>query len=238
VDLHGSPGREAATGRGCLVALCEALQADDKRLDNQRIAVQGFGNVGSWFCKLAAERGASIVAISDAGGAVRQAGGLDIGKLIEHVQERGTVDGFSGGEAMPPGELLAVDCDVLVPAAVGHVLTAETAPNVRAAYVLEAANGPCTLEGDRILRERGIQCLPDIWVNAGGVTASYFEWIQNNQHMRWKEDDVNERLCEFMVRAHGAIRQSMRAHDCDMRTAALVVAVQRVNAATDRRGFG
>jgi glutamate dehydrogenase (NAD(P)+) len=171
-------------------------------------------------------------------GAVWKGDGLDIPGLLEHSRNAGTVRGFPGGDPLPGDQLLAVDCDVLVPAALGHVLTDKTARDVRAAYVLEAANGPCTFDGDRVLRERGIQCLPDIWVNAGGVTVSYFEWTQNTQHFRWGEREVNERLERFMVQAHPALRTAMREHGCDMRTAAFLIAVQRVNAATERRGLG
>jgi glutamate dehydrogenase (NAD(P)+) len=238
IDLHGSHGREAATGRGCLIAIREALAADGKRVAGTRFAIQGFGNVGSWFAKLASEQGAKIVAVSDVHGAVFKADGLDVPALLEHARNAGTVRGFEDAEALPGEQLLAVDCDVLVPAALGHVLTERTARDVRAAYVLEAANGPCTFEGDRVLRERGIQCLPDIWVNAGGVTVSYFEWTQNTQHFRWKEDDVNARLETFLVEAHASLRAAMREYGCDMRTAAFIIAVQRVNAATERRGIG
>jgi glutamate dehydrogenase (NAD(P)+) len=238
IDLHGSRGRDAATGRGCVIALREALAADGERLKGQRCAVQGFGNVGSWFSRLASEQGARIVAVSDARGAVWNGGGLDIAALLDHKRETGSVRCFSGGQALPADDLLSVECDVLVPAALGRVLTERSAPGVHASYVVEAANSPCTPAGDRILRERGIQCLPDIWVNAGGVTVSYFEWIQNNQHMRWSEQQVNERLESMLVDAHRALRETMDEYGCDMRTAAFALAVQRVNAATERRGLG
>lgn len=238
LELHGSFGREAATGRGCLHALTLVLEADGKKLAGTRIALQGFGNVGSWFARLAHERQAKIVAVSDVKGAVFNGDGLDIPALLKHARDTGSVQGFGGGAALPADQLLAVECDVLVPAALGHVLTEQTARDVRASYVLEAANAPCTFDGDRVLRERGITCLPDIWVNAGGVTVSYFEWTQNTQHFRWKESEVNARLESFIGSAHDILRTTMQRYECDMRTAAFVVAVQRVNEATQLRGLG
>jgi glutamate dehydrogenase (NAD(P)+) len=238
LDLHGSHGRLAATGRGCLIALREALDADGQSLNDQRIAVQGLGNVGSWFARVARAHGAKVVAVGDRRGTVVNDDGIDVEALVEHKRHEGTVRGFDGGELAAPEDVLAADCDVLVPAAIGRVLNEETAPNVQASYVLEAANGPCTIEGDAILAQRGVKCLPDIWVNAGGVTVSYFEWIQNNQHVRWDEHEVNERLQSRMVAAHEALRDAMREHDCDMRTAAFIIAVERVDAASNRRGFG
>lgn len=238
IDLHGSFGREAATGRGCISALERVLRHDGKQLKGARLAVQGFGNVGSWLTRLAAERGAKIVAVSDVEGAVHRGDGLDVEALLEHARQQGRVHDFAGGEPLARDALLGIDCDVLVPAALGHVLTEETARSVRARYVLEAANGPCTFDGDRVLRERGITVIPDIWVNAGGVTVSYFEWTQNTQHFRWNEDDVNTRLESFMTAAGDAVAAAVQKHRCDMRTAALIVAVQRVNAATERRGMG
>jgi glutamate dehydrogenase (NAD(P)+) len=240
LDLHGSLGREAATGRGCLTAIREVLAADGKKLAGTRFAIQGFGNVGSWFAKLAAEQGAKIVAVSDVHGGVFAGDGLDVPALFAHARDTGGVAGFvqAKAQALPGDQLLGVECDVLVPAALGHVLTEHSAKDVRARYVLEAANGPCTVGGDDVLQQRGVQCIPDIWANAGGVTVSYFEWTQNTQHMRWEEDEVNLRLERAMVRAHKELRESMHEHRCDMRTAAFLLAVHRVRAATERRGLG
>jgi glutamate dehydrogenase (NAD(P)+) len=238
VELHGSLGREAATGRGCLVAIREALAADGKELRGTRFAVQGFGNVGSWFTRLAHAQGAKIVAASDVKGGVYDADGLDIVKLVEHVAATGSVVGFRGAEPIGTGAPLRVECDVVVPAALGHVIDAKVAGEVRAAYVLEAANGPCTVEGADLLEKRGVQCLPDIWANAGGVIASYFEWTQNIQQMRWSEDRVNEALERHMVAAHEQLRKTMARLRCGMRTAAFALAVERVKAAIDLRGLG
>jgi glutamate dehydrogenase (NAD(P)+) len=238
VSLHGSLGREAATGRGCLIALREVLVADGKKLDGTRVAVQGFGNVGSWFARLAHERGARIVAASDRHGGVYRRDGLDIPKLADHVALTGSVVGFPDAQVVTNEEVLTTDCDVLVPAALGHVIDAKIAKAVRAKYVLEGANGPCTLEGADTLDARGILCIPDIWANAGGVTVSYFEWVQNLQQHRWEETKVNDELERHMVGAHAAIRAMMTRLSCSMRTAAFAVAVERVKAATDLRGIG
>jgi glutamate dehydrogenase (NAD(P)+) len=238
IELHGSYGREAATGRGCLVAIREALAVDGKALAGMRFAVQGFGNVGSWFARLAHAQGAKIVAASDVNGGVFDPEGLDVIKLVEHVAATGSVVGFSRAERITSEGPLAVDCDVVVPAALGHVIDAKVARAIRANYVLEAANGPCTLEGADILDERGITCIPDILANAGGVIVSYFEWTQNLQQMRWTEERVNEALEKQMVAAHQHVRAMMARLKCGMRTAAFAVAVERVKNATDLRGLG
>jgi glutamate dehydrogenase (NAD(P)+) len=238
VGLHGSLGREAATGRGCLIAIREVLRADSRKLEGTSFAVQGFGNVGSWFSRLAHSQGARIVAVSDVSGALFAPDGLNVPKLVEHVAREGTVVGFAGAEAITNADLLAVDCDVLVPAALGHVIDADVARRVRARYVLEAANGPCTVDGSDVLEERGVVCVPDIWANAGGVTVSYFEWTQNLQQMRWPEARVDEELEKHMVTAHAEIRAAMSRYRCSMRTAAFALAVERVKAATDLRGLG
>lgn len=238
VALHGSLGRDAATGRGCLFAIREALAADGRGLDGVRCAVQGFGNVGSWFARLAHQHGAKIVAASDVRGGVYAADGLDVPKLFEHAKAKGSVVGFAGAREVSNAEVLTADCDVLVPAALGHVIDAEVARAVKAKYVVEAANGPCTLEGADELDARGVLCLPDIWANAGGVTVSYFEWTQNLQQMRWPEARVNEELERHMVAAHKDIRAMMARLGCSMRTAAFALAVERVKSATDLRGLG
>ena len=237
VNLHGSLGRDAATGRGCLVAAREALVADGKKLAGTRFAVQGFGNVGSWFARLAHAAGASIVAVSDVKGGVAARDGLDVVKLVEHVKATGSVVGFPGATAMTNDEVLRADCDVLVPAALGHVIDEKVAADVKAKYVLEGANGPCTLEGNDALEARGIVCLPDIWVNAGGVTVSYFEWVQNLQQHRWSEAQVNDELEKHIVAAHKEIRAMMARLSCSMRTAAFALGVDRVKTATDMRGL-
>ncbi len=237
VQLHGSAGRGAATGRGCMLAIRECLKHDGAELEGSRFVVQGFGNVGSWFARLTYDRGGKILAVSDINGGIFNGDGLDIPALQRHVAETGTVIEFPGSAPISNKDLLAAECDVLVPAALGHVLTAENAGDVRAKYVLEGANGPCTAEASDLLEQRGIQAIPDIWANAGGVTVSYFEWTQNLQNFRWSEAKVNEELETVMVAAHRGIREVMERYSCSMRTAAFVRAVEAVKVATDMRGL-
>ena len=237
VDLHGSVGRDAATGRGCMFALREVLAHDNKTIAGQRVAIQGFGNVGSWGARLLHAEGAKIVAVSDVHGAIHNADGLDIPALMQHVAKKKTVVGFAGAEMIDNDQLLTCDCDVLMPAAIGHVLTEGNARDVKASYILEGANGPTTVEADAIFNERGITTIPDIYANAGGVTVSYFEWTQNTQQLRWDEEQVNNRLDQHMIAAHKAIRATMAAHNIPMRQAAFVTAVKRVLAGTEARGL-
>lgn len=238
VELHGSLGREAATGRGCMIAIREVLLAEGKTLAGTSFAIQGFGNVGSWLARLLHERGARVVAVSDVHGGIYNPEGIDIPKLSIHVAQLHGIEGFAGAKPIGNDELLLLDCDVLVPAALGHVLTAEVAREVKAAYVLEAANGPTTLEADEIFNQRKIVCVPDVWANAGGVTVSYFEWTQNTQKFKWTEQQVNSALEQYMVDAHRAITSIMQKYGCSMRTAAFALGVSRVKEATDLRGLG
>jgi len=237
LDVHGSAGRDAATGRGCLFALREVLNHDGDTLDGTQIAIQGFGNVGSWAARLLHEAGAAIVAVSDITGAYHDPTGLDIPAVYEYAAAEGDLDGFDGATEITNDELLTLDCDVLLPAAIGHVLTEDNADDVQADYVLEGANGPTTYAADQILAERGVTCVPDIFANAGGVTVSYFEWAQNIQHVSWSEAEINDQLEERFVDAHAALRETMDAHDLTMRTAAFVNAIERVHHATEMRGL-
>ncbi|HEX5101499.1 MAG TPA: Glu/Leu/Phe/Val dehydrogenase dimerization domain-containing protein [Polyangiaceae bacterium] len=236
--LHGSLGRDAATGRGCLFAIREVLAAAGKKLEGTSFAIQGFGNVGSWLARLLHERGARIVVVSDLKGGVFKGDGLDIPALFAHAKTTGSVIEFPGAEAISNHDLLTVECDVLVPAALGHVLHEGNARDVRAKYVLEAANGPTTAEADQIFSERGIVCIPDIWANAGGVTVSYFEWTQNTQKLKWSEEHVNAMLERHMVDAFRALATTMDELKCSMRTAAFALGVRRVKEATLLRGIG
>ena len=238
VELHGSYGRGAATGRGCLFAIREVLATQGKKLEGTRFAVQGFGNVGSWFARLAHEQGARITAVSDVRGGIENGDGLDIPKVLEHVAKTGSVVDAPGSKPISNDDLLISDCDVLVPAALGHVLTEDNARQVTAKWVLEAANGPTSVAADEIFNERGITCIPDIYANAGGVTVSYFEWTQNTQKFRWAEETVNSELEKHMVAAHRAIEKTRAEYKCSMRSAAFVVAALRVKEATDLRGLG
>jgi len=238
VELHGSYGRDAATGRGCLFAIRETLSTAGKKIAGTSFVVQGFGNVGSWFSRLAHDEGGRILAVSDVKGGIFNGDGLDIPKVVEHAKATGSVVGFQGSTPISNDDLLVADCDVLVPAALGHVLTKDNAPNVKAKWVLEAANGPTTAEADDIFDQRGIVGIPDIYANAGGVTVSYFEWTQNTQQFRWQEDQVNRELEKHMVESYRGIKKTMDQFGCSMRTAAFALAVTRVKEATDLRGLG
>ncbi len=238
IELHGSLGREAATGRGCLIAAREVLGAAGKKLAGTTFAIQGFGNVGSWLARLLYEAGAKVVAVSDVKGGIFAGDGLNVPELLRyHAESRAVVD-FPGSQPITNSDLLTLDSEVLVPAALGGVLHQGNARDVRAKYVLEAANGPTTAEADEIFHSRGIVCIPDIWANAGGVTVSYFEWTQNTQQLKWSEDEVNVALERKMVAAHRALAGIMEQHHCSMRTAAFVLGVSRVKQATDLRGIG
>ncbi|HTQ02313.1 MAG TPA: Glu/Leu/Phe/Val dehydrogenase dimerization domain-containing protein [Polyangiaceae bacterium] len=238
LELHGSLGRDAATGRGCLFAVREVLGAAGKKLEGTTFAIQGFGNVGSWLARLLHAAGARVVAVSDLRGGVFKGDGLDVPGLAAHARATGSVVDFAGAEPLSNKDLLQVEGDVLVPAALGHVLHEGNARDIRAKYVLEAANGPTTAEADQIFNERGIVCIPDIWANSGGVTVSYFEWTQNTQKLKWSEELVNEMLEKHIVQAHRAIAACMDEFKCSMRTAAFVVGVRRVKEATELRGIG
>ncbi|MCW8139160.1 MAG: glutamate dehydrogenase [Planctomycetota bacterium] len=231
VELGGSLGREAATGRGCLYAL-EALLADQRRsIEGITVAVQGFGNVGSWAARLMAEQGARIVAVSDVTGATYNADGLDMAALVEHVQKTRGVINFKGGEVLKAEEILTCPCEVLVPAALEEQLTEVNAKDVQAKIIVEGANGPTTPEADETFRRRGITVIPDIFANAGGVTVSYFEWVQNIQQYRWSEERVNQELRARMTQAWADLKGAAK-NARDLREAAFMLAVSRVAKAT------
>jgi glutamate dehydrogenase (NAD(P)+) len=231
LDLFGSEGREAATGRGVLDVLAEALNEQDKSFGDITVAVQGFGNVGSNAARLIAERGAKIVAVADHTGGVCKEEGLDIPTLVAWVAESGGVKGFPAGEPFKNTEIITWDADVLVPAALEDAIHKDNAGDVKASIIVEGANGPTTPEADQILNERGILIIPDILANAGGVTVSYFEWAQNVQQFKWDEERVNMELDKKMSRAYRSVREVAAGKDLDMRTAAFVLAIQRVGRA-------
>jgi glutamate dehydrogenase (NAD(P)+) len=237
VELGGSLGRDAATGRGVLFA-AESLFADmGKQVKDFTYAVQGFGNVGSWAARLIHAAGGKVTAVSDVGGAVRNPAGLDIPKLFEFVKETKGVKGFPGGEDMSADELLYSPVDVLIPAALGDVLTAENADRVQAKVIIEGANHPTDIEADAILQKKGVTMLPDIFANAGGVTVSYFEWVQNVQMYRWDEEKVNGELRKVMTKAYADLKATRAKYNCDWRTAAFTMAVERVGQAALMRGL-
>ncbi|MGI9473712.1 MAG: Glu/Leu/Phe/Val family dehydrogenase [Rubripirellula sp.] len=231
LHLFGSEGREEATGRGVMIVLEELLKDQGRPWTDVTVALQGFGNVGSFAAKLMADRGAKIIAVGDHMGGISNAQGLDVHALAAWVSEHRTVKGFPGGEAFESDEVLTWDVDVLVPAALGDVLTEENAKDVRAKIIVEAANAPTTPAADEIFRSRGIVVIPDILANAGGVTASYFEWAQNIQQFRWELDRVRIELQSYMKRAYRSVAEVSKKHGVDFRTAAFIVAIQRVGAA-------
>ncbi len=237
VELGGSLGRESATGRG--VALVLEAAANDLSLDPQgaRVAIQGFGNVGSWSARLVHQLGCRVIAVSDVQSGVYNPNGLQIPQLVEYHRATGSVSGFSGGDRITNAELLELDCEMLVPAAVGSVITARNSPRVAARVVLEAANHPITPEADSILQDRGVIVLPDILVNAGGVIVSYFEWTQNLQEFRWDESRVNEELRKIIVAAYHEVRNKAVSRGITYRLAALEIGVERVARAVELRGF-
>ncbi|MDP7395685.1 MAG: Glu/Leu/Phe/Val dehydrogenase dimerization domain-containing protein [Lentisphaeria bacterium] len=232
LELFGSPGREEATGRGIMHCLESCLETQGKSIEGITVAVQGFGNVGSHAARLIAEKGGRIVAVGDHVGGLSNRDGLDVEKLAAWAAEHRTVAGFDGGEAFDSAEVLTWDADVLIPAALGGVLTRENAGDVRAGIIVEGANGPTTPEADEIFAKRGITVVPDILANAGGVTVSYFEWAQNIQQFRWELDRVRTELAKTMNNAYAAVLETAAEHQVDLRTAAFVLAIRRVGEAT------
>jgi len=237
VGLGGAPGREAATGRGCTYVLDAWCTHHGRALADQRVAIQGFGNVGSWMARELHERGATVVAVSDVRGAIVDTGGLDVLGLVALVGSGRSVVEAEHGDVITNAELLELECDVLVPAALGEVITDDNAERIRAHLVLEAANHPVTPNGDKILRDRGISVIPDILANAGGVTGSYFEWTQNIQQFTWKEERFTSELLEKMQGAYRFTQAFAEDHDVPLRQAAYAIGIDRVAAAVKLRGY-
>jgi glutamate dehydrogenase (NAD(P)+) len=237
IDLGGAPGREAATGRGLVYVLEAACKRWDLDLPSLTVAIQGFGNVGSWVATELHERGVRIVAVSDAFGGVLREEGLDIPALRQLLREGGPLADAPGVERIHNDELLHLDVDVLVPAALGDVIRGDNADGVRARIVAEGANHPTTPEGDKVLADKGVRILPDVLVNGGGVTGSYFEWTQNIQQFRWREDRFNEELRMKMVEAFEAVAAYAESKDVGMRLAAFSLGLERVARAVRLRGY-
>ncbi len=237
VELYGSRGRETATARGLLAVCKQILQDVGLPMKGMRFAVQGFGNVGSHVSRLFHEAGGLLVAVSDVHGGVQNPRGLDVPGLFEHVRSSGSVKDFGGGTPCSNEEVLSADCDVMVPAALGSVVDKRIAKEVRARIVLEGANAPCTPEADEIFEQRGVLVVPDILANAGGVTVSYFEWVQNLQHVTWDEERVNGELDRMMAEAYEKVGQISRSRKLPLRTSAYVLAIGRVGKATVLRGI-
>ncbi len=231
-ELYGADGREEATGRGVGIVTQALLKKFARATDNTTIAIQGFGNVGTFTAEYLHRVGAKIVAISDVSGAILNRDGLDISQALAHVRQKGSLAGFAGGEGISNDELLTLDVDVLIPAALGGVLTEENANDIRAKYIVEAANGPTTPEADKIFRQREIHVLPDILANAGGVTVSYFEWVQNQQYFRWDLNRVREELEKTMTASFNKVWGLAQEKKIPLRTAAYLLGIGRVGRAT------
>jgi glutamate dehydrogenase (NAD(P)+) len=235
--IGGSLGRDKATARGCLYVTNEAMATLGKPIEGSRVAIQGFGNAGMYAAQLMAADGYKVVAVSDSQGGVANDEGLDARGLTAHKLETGSVVGYKGGERIDNRDVLEYDCDVLVPAALEKVITRENAARIKAKVVAEAANGPTMPEADDILFDRGVMVLPDILANAGGVTVSYFEWVQDLQANFWEEEEINERLKRKMTRAFRDSHDQAQRHGVSMRKGAYCVAVERVADATKLRGL-
>ena len=237
LTVGGSLGRLEATARGGLYCLVEALAKKGIAMDGLRIAVQGFGNVGSFFALFVHQQGAKVVALSDSQGAIASPNGIDVPAAFAHKHETGALAGLSGTEPIAPEELLLLDCDVLAPCALEQVITTANADRVRARIVVEGANGPTTPAADEILEDNGILVLPDVLANAGGVVVSYFEWVQGLAEYFWSEDEVNAKLNEIVRRAFDETWEVYEKRGVSMRLAAYGLAVQRVAEATTTRGL-
>jgi glutamate dehydrogenase (NAD(P)+) len=237
ISLGGSEGRNEATARGCVYTIVEAARHLGMDLTNSRVAVQGFGNAGSIAARLISDEGSTVVAVSDSTGGIHNPAGLDIDKVIGWKAEHGTVQGFPGAKDVSNAQVLEVDCDILIPAALENQITSRNAGNIQARLIAEAANGPTTPDADEILFKNGKFLIPDILCNAGGVTVSYFEWVQDLNRDHWSETVVNAKLKEIMVKAFGETLDVARRDQVNMRTAAYLLAVKRVADAMELRGL-
>jgi glutamate dehydrogenase (NAD(P)+) len=235
--MGGSLGRREATGRGAMIVAREAARHLGFELKGSRVAVQGFGNVGSIGAELMAREGAKIVGVTDWKGGVQNDKGLDIPKLIAHVAKNKTVAGFTGGEPLGAKDVFKLDAEILVPAALEKQITADNVGDIKAKLIIEGANGPTTPEAHKILHERGVFVVPDILANAGGVTVSYFEWVQDRHGYFWSEKEVNERLEAKMCQAFSVVLDTAQKYNVDMRAAAYIVAINRVATVTKLRGM-
>jgi len=237
LSIGGSEGRSEATGRGVMIVTLEALRHLGIAPNEATVVVQGFGNVGSNAAKCLADAGCTVVGLSDVFGGIYNPGGIDLAVVQAQLAQSGTIVNVPGAEAVTNAELLTLPCTVLVPAALENQITRDNAPKIRARIITEGANGPTTPEADRILRERGIFLIPDILANAGGVTVSYFEWVQGLQSYLWKEVEVNAKLRDIMVRSFEEVLAKATELDTDLRMGAYVLAVAKVVQALEARGI-
>lgn len=237
IEIGGSLGRREATGRGCMIVTKEALKHLGLPVRGSRVAVQGFGNVGSVAAKLLGQEGLTVVAVSDASTGVYNENGIYIDEALQWVRENRYLDGYPGGDAISNEELLSLELDVLLPAAVENVITRRNAAGINTKVICEGANGPTTAAADRILEDKGVFVIPDILANAGGVTVSYFEWVQNRSGYFWDEKTVVDRLEAITVRSFADVLEVSQRHSVDMRTAAYMLSVERVAAVHRIRGM-
>ncbi|WP_137896627.1 Glu/Leu/Phe/Val dehydrogenase [Ramlibacter sp. 2FC] len=237
IDLGGSLGRREATGRGVYTVGVEAAHHIGLKIEGARLAVQGFGNVGGIAAKLFAEAGARVVAVQDHGGSLYREAGLDVPALLAHVQESGSVAGFPGGEKIEDNAFWGVDCDILIPAALEQQITEANAGRITARLIIEGANGPTTPAADDILQDRNVLVVPDVIANAGGVTVSYFEWVQDFSSFFWTEDEINARLVKVMKEAFATVWQVAHENKVTLRTATFIVGCQRILRAREMRGL-
>jgi glutamate dehydrogenase (NAD(P)+) len=237
VDLGGSRGRREATGRGCMIACDQALKRFGQTRESTRVIIQGFGNVGSQAARLMHESGYKIIGIADAHGGIFNSRGIDIPGLIDHTHHAKTVTGFAGCEAIDGNDLLEQDCDILLPAATESVITSRNASRIKARILVEGANSPTTPPADDILFDRGVFVVPDILANAGGVTVSYFEWVQDRQGYFWTESDVNEKLKRIQIAAFNDVVHYGETHNVNNRIAAYMLAIGRVAFSLKLRGI-
>ena len=237
IEIGGSLGRKEATGRGVVICMVEACRHLGIPVEGARVVVQGFGNVGAVSARLAHAAGARVVAVSDVKSGIHDPRGLDLAALDRWVAEHRTVEGFPGAEPVSNADLLTLPCDVLIPAAIQGQINGDNAPRLKCKLMVEGANGPTDLDADRILAQRGIMVVPDILANAGGVTVSYFEWVQSLQHFFWSEDEVNARLTQLMTKAFGDVLATAQQRGVDLRTAAMIRGVSRIAEAKRRRGI-
>ncbi|KAL4592152.1 hypothetical protein LXL04_005138 [Taraxacum kok-saghyz] len=237
LELGGSLGRESATGHGVAISTEALLNDHGKSIKDSTFVIQGYGNVGSWAAKMIYEKGGKIVAVSDVTGAVKNPNGINILELSLHRGKGRKLSDFNGGETMDPNDLLFQECDVLIPCALGGVIDSYNAGDVKAKFIIEAANHPTDPEADEILYKRGVVILPDIYANAGGVTVSYFEWVQNIQGFMWEEEAVNRNLHKYMKQAFNDIKAMCHTHNCSLRMGAFALGLERVARATVLRGW-
>ena len=234
--LGGSVTRREATGRGAVAVTAQAMDKIGKTYEGSDIVIQGFGNVGRYAALDSYERGAKVIAVNDLGGAIINPNGINIPELFKHTAKNHSVAGFDGADKLSQ-DILELKCDVLIPAAIGGVITTSNVNNIKAHVIVEAANSPTTVSADKILRDNKVLLIPDILANAGGVTASYFEWVQNRQNYLWKEKDLHEKFIDIMTSAFEEVWTISQKNNCDLRTAALIKGIKRVAAAKLTRGL-